>query len=69
MTHKDIPGHNDIGPNHRGDEPLLALVIVMGEVEFLGPGGEVRARASAKSQREAYEAHCREHQLVVQALM
>ncbi|MBL0372080.1 xanthine dehydrogenase molybdopterin binding subunit [Rhizobium sp. KVB221] len=24
MTHKDIPGHNDIGPNHRGDEPLLA---------------------------------------------
>ena len=52
-----------------GDEPLLALVIVMGEVEFLGPGGEVRARASAKSQREAYEAHCREHQLVVQALM
>ncbi|MDB5554814.1 MAG: xanthine dehydrogenase molybdopterin binding subunit [Rhizobium sp.] len=24
MTHKDIPGHNDIGPNHRDDEPLLA---------------------------------------------
>jgi xanthine dehydrogenase large subunit len=24
LTHKDIPGHNDIGPNHRDDEPLLA---------------------------------------------
>ena len=24
LTHEDIPGHNDIGPNHRGDEPLLA---------------------------------------------
>lgn len=42
-----------------GDEPLLALVVVMGEVEFLDADGGVRARASAATQRAAYERHCR----------
>lgn len=44
-----------------GDEPMIALVVVMGTVEFLGPGGSVRARASAASQRAEYERYCREH--------
>ncbi|MCB1744648.1 MAG: anti-sigma factor, partial [Gammaproteobacteria bacterium] len=51
-----------------GDETMIALVVVMGEVAFLGPGGEVRARASAASQRDAYEAYCREHGLVIHEL-
>lgn len=48
-----------------GDEPMTALVIVMGEVEFLGPGGVIRDRASAGTQRAQYERHCREHGLPV----
>ncbi|MET4729872.1 2,4'-dihydroxyacetophenone dioxygenase [Lysobacter enzymogenes] len=43
-----------------GAEPMIALVVVMGAVEFLGPGGTVRLRASAQSQRAAYERYCRE---------
>lgn len=46
-----------------GGEDLVALVVVMGEVEFLGPGGEVRDRASVHTQRAAYEDHCRQHGL------
>ena len=38
---------------------MLALVIVMGTVEFLGPGGVVTGRASASSQWAEYERHCR----------
>lgn len=41
-----------------GEEPLLALVVVMGEVERLGPDGAVRGVASADSQRAEYEAWC-----------
>jgi 2,4'-dihydroxyacetophenone dioxygenase len=48
-----------------GDEPMLALVIVMGTVEFLGPGGIVCGRASASTQRADYEQYCREHGLAV----
>lgn len=44
-----------------GDEPMIALVVVMGVVEFLGPGGGVRSRASATTQLEEYERYCREH--------
>ncbi|MGO1070006.1 cupin domain-containing protein [Lysobacter sp. CA199] len=44
-----------------GDEPMVALVVVMGAVEFLGPGGTVRFRATAETQRAEYERHCREH--------
>ncbi|HJW04910.1 MAG TPA: cupin domain-containing protein [Rhodanobacter sp.] len=52
-----------------GDEPMLALVIVMGTVEFLGPGGVVTGRASAGTQRTDYERYCREHGLAIQDLV
>ncbi len=51
-----------------GDEPMLAFVVVLGEVEFLGPGGEVRTVVSAASQRDAYLRHCMERGLPPQAL-
>ena len=46
-----------------GDEPLIALVIIMGEVEFLAPGGGVAVRVSASTQLAQYERYCREHGL------
>lgn len=52
-----------------GDEPMLALVIVMGTVEFLGPGGAVLARASAGTQLAEYERYCREQGIAVQDLV
>ncbi|MDR6840438.1 cupin domain-containing protein [Pseudoxanthomonas sacheonensis] len=52
-----------------GDETMVALVIVMGTVEFVGPGGSVRARASASTQLAEYERHCREHGLPVHDLV
>lgn len=48
-----------------GDEAMTALVIVMGTVEFLGPGGEIRGRASAESQFDAYHAYCQRNGLRV----
>lgn len=51
-----------------GGEPMVALVIVMGEVEFLGPGGSVRARVSAATQRAEYEAWCCDNRLLVRDL-
>lgn len=48
-----------------GDEPMLALVIVMGEVEFLGPDQTVTGRASAATQRAAYARYCDEHGLAM----
>jgi len=41
-----------------GDEEMTALVVVIGAVEFLGPGGMVISRADAQSQRHAYETWC-----------
>ena len=41
-----------------GDEPLVALVVVMGEVEFLGPGGVVNGRANATTQLAEYRRYC-----------
>lgn len=46
-----------------GDEPMIALVVVMGTVEFLGPGTEIKSIASAHSQRQAYQEFCRHHGL------
>lgn len=46
-----------------GDEPMVAMVVVMGTVEFLGPGGVVQARVSADTQLAEYERYCREHDL------
>lgn len=48
-----------------GDEPLLVLVIVMGEAEFLNPDGSVCERVSAATQRAAYVEHCRTHDLPI----
>lgn len=48
-----------------GDEPMTALVVVMGAVEFLGPGEVVRARASAQTQLKEYHDYCRQHGLPV----
>ncbi|MBT2142799.1 MULTISPECIES: cupin domain-containing protein [unclassified Rhodanobacter] len=52
-----------------GDETMLALVVVMGTVEFLGPGGVVTGRASASTQLAEYERYCREHGLAIQDLV
>lgn len=41
-----------------GDEDMLAFVVVIGEVEFIGPGGEVRGVANVHTQRAEYERHC-----------
>ena len=46
-----------------GEEDCIALAAVMGEVEFLGPGGEILGRANVQTQRAKYERHCREHGL------
>ena len=52
-----------------GDETMIALVVVMGTVEFLGPGGTVRGRASAATQLAEYELYCRQHGLPVHDLV
>ena len=41
-----------------GDQPLVALVVVMGTVEFIGPYQTVTARVDARTQREALHAWC-----------
>jgi 2,4'-dihydroxyacetophenone dioxygenase len=51
-----------------GDEDMLALAVVMGDVEFLGPGGEVRARANVETQRAEFERHCRANGLPLRDL-
>jgi 2,4'-dihydroxyacetophenone dioxygenase len=44
-----------------GDEPLIALVVVMGEVEDLAPDGHVRGVANAATRFVEYQTFCREH--------
>lgn len=51
-----------------GEEDLLALAVVMGEVEFIGPGGETLGRADVHTQRAEYERHCRDGGLAPQDL-
>jgi len=51
-----------------GEEEMLAFAVVMGDVEFLGPGGEVRGRANAASQRADYKRYCREQGLAMRDL-
>ncbi|MDO6964318.1 xanthine dehydrogenase molybdopterin binding subunit [Rhizobium alvei] len=57
-THHDIPGHNDIGPNHRDDEPLLAekRIEFHGQMVFVVVA-ETReiARAAARKAKFTYE--------------
>ena len=52
-----------------GDEPMVALVIIMGTVEFLGPGGSAGTVVSARTQLAEYESYCREHGLPLQDLL
>lgn len=42
-----------------GDVAMVALVVVLGDVEDLAPDGRVRGRATTASRRAEYEAHCR----------
>lgn len=44
-----------------GEEPLIALVVVMGEVEDLAPDGHVRGVANAATRFVEYQTFCREH--------
>ena len=44
-----------------GEEDMVAFAVVIGDVEFIGPGGEVRAVANVQTQRAAYQRHCTEH--------
>lgn len=44
-----------------GDVPMIALVIVHGEVEFINALGEVRGRATAATQLQHYLAYCKQH--------
>jgi 2,4'-dihydroxyacetophenone dioxygenase len=41
-----------------GDETMVALVVVRGQVEFLAADGSVRAIANAATQRAELERHC-----------
>jgi 2,4'-dihydroxyacetophenone dioxygenase len=44
-----------------GDEDMVAFVVVMGEVEFIGPGGDVLGVANVQTQRAEYARWCMEH--------
>ncbi len=48
-----------------GDEPMLALVVVYGRVEFLHGDGRVRHTVDALTQRADYERHCQARGLPV----
>lgn len=58
------PGHVDAW-EVVGDVPLVALVVVLGDVEDLAPDGRVRGRATTASRRAEYEAHCRRNGLAI----
>lgn len=46
-----------------GDETMVALVVVRGEVEFLGADGSVRSTANAATQRAELARYCHERGL------
>lgn len=48
-----------------GGEPLLALVVVRGKVDFLAADGSVRHTADANTQREELWRHCQAHGLAM----
>lgn len=52
-----------------GDDPLIALVVIMGEVEFLAPDGSCAVRVSANTQLARYERYCKEHGLTMHDLI
>ena len=51
-----------------GDEDMVAFVVVMGDVEFIGPGGEVLGVANVQTQRAEYARWCMEHGVAVRDL-
>jgi hypothetical protein len=51
-----------------GDVPMVALVVVLGDVEDLAPDGSVRGRATTASRRAEYEAHCQRQEMPLVAL-
>jgi quercetin dioxygenase-like cupin family protein len=51
-----------------GDEDMVAFVVVMGDVEFIGPGGEVLGVANVQTQRAAYERWSQEQGVAVRDL-
>ena len=51
-----------------GDEALVALVVVMGEVEDLAPDGSVRGIANAGSRRREYADYCRRQGIAMREL-
>lgn len=52
-----------------GDEPLIALVVVMGAVEDLGPDGSVRGRATTGTRLAEYADYCRTQGIALLDLM
>jgi quercetin dioxygenase-like cupin family protein len=54
------PGHVDSW-EVVGGEPLVLLVVVMGEVHMLAPDGHVRGIANAATRFVEYQTFCREH--------
>lgn len=52
-----------------GDELLVALVVVMGEVEDLAPDGHVRGVANAATRFVEYETFCRERGIAMPDLV
>jgi quercetin dioxygenase-like cupin family protein len=52
-----------------GDEPMIALVVVRGTVEFLAADGSVRSTANALTQRNELERYCRAQGLTMPDLI
>lgn len=48
-----------------GDVPLIVMVVVHGEVEFIGADGGVRNRVGASTQLAAYREYCETNGLAV----
>ncbi|MBB3062528.1 cupin domain-containing protein [Microbulbifer rhizosphaerae] len=48
-----------------GEVPLVLLVVVMGEVDYLDADGEVSARYSAGTLQELYRRYCEEQSLEI----
>jgi len=46
-----------------GEEPLVVLVVVTGDVEYLDARQRVKLRVNAATQWEAYQQHCLAHGL------
>ena len=52
-----------------GDVPLTVMVVVYGQVEFIGADGSVRNRVGASTQLAAYRRYCEANGLAMQDLI